>query len=147
MPDPAKDAADIITQLELKPHPEGGWYRETWREAGATGTERGHATAIYFLLEARQRSHWHRVDAAELWLFHAGTALSLLVAPEANGRAETILLGSDIAAGEAPQGLVPAGRWQSAEAGDGWALVSCVVAPGFNFAGFELAPPGWCPDA
>lgn len=143
------DAAEIIARLELKPHPEGGWYRETWRETGdeahATSPPRGHATAIYFLLEAGQRSHWHRVDAAELWLFHAGSALSLRIAPGGDGPVDTIRLGADLVAGEVPQGLVPAGWWQAAEADGGWALVSCVVAPGFDFAGFELAAAGWNP--
>ena len=137
------DAAGLIAALGLQPHPEGGWYRETWRE----GEGRGHATAIYFLLETGQRSHWHRVDAAELWLFHAGSRLALAIAPGETGPIETIALGADLAKGERPQGLVPAGWWQSAEATAGWALVSCVVAPGFDFAGFELAPPGWAPDS
>jgi predicted cupin superfamily sugar epimerase len=131
----------LIERLGLAPHPEGGWYRETWREGGG----RGHATAIYFLLESGQRSHWHRVDAAELWLFHAGTAADLLIAPDESGPVETIRIGSDILAGEHPQALVPAGWWQATETRGGWALVSCVVAPDFDFAGFELAPPGWSP--
>ena len=139
------DAAALIAALGLAPHPEGGWYRETWREPAADGDPRGHATAIYFLLEAGQRSHWHRVDAAELWLFHAGTAIDLLIAPGDDGPVETIRVGPDVIAGERPQALVPHGWWQAAEARDGWALVSCVVAPGFDFAGFELAPPGWSP--
>ncbi|KQX25336.1 MULTISPECIES: cupin domain-containing protein [unclassified Sphingomonas] len=137
------DPAALVERLGLTPHPEGGWYRETWREPAGDG--RGHATAIYFLLEAGQRSHWHRVDAAELWLFHAGTAIDLLIAPDGNGPVETIRIGADVIAGERPQGLVPAGRWQSAETRGGWALVSCIVAPGFDFAGFELAAPGWAP--
>jgi predicted cupin superfamily sugar epimerase len=137
------DAEGLIAALGLQPHPEGGWYRETWRE----GEGRGHATAIYFLLEAGQRSHWHRVDAAELWLFHAGTPLALRLAPGEAGPVETIALGPDVAVGQRPQGLIPAGWWQSAEADKGWALVGCVVAPGFDFAGFELAPPGWAPDS
>jgi uncharacterized protein len=139
------DAAGLIAELGLAPHPEGGWYRETWRELGDEATGRGHATAIYFLLEGGQRSHWHRVDAAELWLFHSGSPLRLSIAPGEAGPAETIALGADVARWQRPQGLVPAGWWQSAEADAGWALVSCVVAPGFHFAGFELAPPGWAP--
>ncbi|ATE63208.1 cupin domain-containing protein [Rhizorhabdus dicambivorans] len=136
------DPHALIERLGLAPHPEGGWYRETWRE----GTEgRGHATAIYFLLEAGQRSHWHRVDAAELWLFHAGTPIDLRIARDGQGPVETIRIGADVLAGEHPQGLVPAGWWQAAETRGGWALVSCIVAPGFDFAGFELAPPGWSP--
>lgn len=133
----------IIERLGLAPHPEGGWYRETWRgDPGADGRSRG--TAIHFLLEGGQRSHWHRVDADELWLWHAGAALEVLVA-DAAGAVITTRLGGDVVAGEAPQCLVPAGCWQSTEAPTGWALVSCVVVPGFDFAGFELAPPGWTP--
>ena len=135
-------AAALIHQLALAPHPEGGWDREMWRE-GAGG--RGHATAIYFLLEAGQRSHWHRVDAAELWLFHAGTPLRLLIAERAGAPVEQIRLGPDPLAGDRPQAIVPPHWWQAAEAPNGWALVSCVVAPGFDFAGFELAEPGWSP--
>lgn len=138
--------AELIERLGLAPHPEGGWYRETWREPGHHGTAvRGHATAIYFLLEAGQRSHWHRVDAAEMWLFHLGGPVALSLAASDAGPVETILIGGDIAAGQRPQALVPAGWWQAAEAHDGWALLSCVVAPGFDFAGFELAAPGWHP--
>lgn len=136
----------LIEALGLSPHPEGGWYRETWREpARDAAADRGHATAIYFLLETGQRSHWHRVDAAELWLFHAGTPLDLLVAPDEAGPVDTIRIGADPLGSEQPQGLVPAGWWQAAETRGGWALVSCVVAPGFDFAGFELAAPGWSP--
>jgi predicted cupin superfamily sugar epimerase len=124
----------MIASLDLSPHPEGGWYRETLRQEAPEGG-RGLATAILFLLEDGQRSHWHRVDATELWLWHAGSPLTLLV------EREELLL-----SGEAPQGLVPAGAWQSAEARHGWALVSCVVTPAFDFAGFELAAEGWSPD-
>jgi len=132
----------IIDTLGLSPHPEGGWYRETWRAAAGGGRSPG--TAIHFLLEDGQRSHWHRVDADELWLWHAGSPLDLLVEQE-NGAIATIALGGDVTHGYAPQCLVPANRWQSSEARSGWALVSCVVVPGFDFAGFELAPPGWSP--
>jgi len=141
------EAAALIERLGLAPHPEGGWYRETWREASGGGETagRGHATAIYFLLDRGQRSHWHRVDAAELWLFHAGTPIDLRIAGDETGPVATIRLGADVSGGECPQGLVPSGWWQAAEARNGWALVSCIVAPGFDFAGFELAPPGWRP--
>jgi len=139
-------AARLIGSLGLEPHPEGGWYRETWREASA-GNRRDHATAIYFLLEAGQRSHWHRVDAAELWLFHSGAPVALRRAPSADGPVEALVLGCDVAAGELPQQLIPAGWWQAADASHGWALMSCVVAPGFDFTGFELAPSGWSPGA
>jgi predicted cupin superfamily sugar epimerase len=131
----------LIAELDLAPHPEGGWYRETMRQPSPDGG-RGLATAILFLLEEGQRSHWHRVDAAELWLWHAGAPLTLLID---DGEARQILLGGDPLAGQSPQALVPAGAWQSAEARNGWALVSCVVTPAFDFAGFELAPAGWSP--
>jgi predicted cupin superfamily sugar epimerase len=140
-------AAEIIAALELAPHPEGGWYRETWRAAATLPGGRAAATAILFLLEAGQRSHWHRVDAGEMWLFQAGAPLELSVA-EARGLADTITLGPDPFAGHAPQHLVPPGAWQSAQAAAaGWTLVGCVVAPGFEFEGFELAPPDWSPGA
>jgi predicted cupin superfamily sugar epimerase len=137
-------AAAIITRLGLQPHPEGGWYRETWRAEGAPGTRAG-ATAIYFLLEAHQRSHWHRVDAAELWLWHAGDPLTLSVASGEAGPLRRIRLGPSVLADEEPQALVPPGAWQAAEPCGGWTLVSCVVSPGFDFAGFELALPDWEP--
>ncbi|WP_404337047.1 cupin domain-containing protein [Sphingomonas sp. MMS12-HWE2-04] len=136
------DAREIIAKLGLAPHPEGGWYRETWR-APSGSKERSAGTAIQFLLEAGQRSHWHRVDADELWLWHAGDPLDLLIEGE-QGIAQ-IRLGGDVLRGDVPQARVPAGRWQSTEARAGWGLVSCVVVPGFDFAGFELAPPGWSP--
>ena len=138
------DSRRLIEELGLEPHPEGGWYRETWRAAAPPG-ERAAATAILFLLEQEQRSHWHKVDAAELWLFHAGSALSLRTAPGDSGPVDHFRLGADILAGERPQLLVAPGDWQSAEAGRGWALVSCIVSPGFQFSGFTLAPPGWAP--
>ena len=134
----------IIDTLRLTPHPEGGWYRETWR-ADAPAGERAAATAILFLLEAGQRSHWHRVDAAELWLWHAGAPLLLRRAPGEAGPIDDSRLGPDVLGGAMPQLLVPAGRWQAADARDGWALVSCIVSPGFDFAGFTLAPPHWEP--
>ncbi len=138
------DARALIEALALAPHPEGGWYRETWRaEAPAGG--RGTATAILFLLEAGQRSHWHRVDAAELWLFHAGSALHLEQAETDEGPVAAVRLGPDVLAGERPQQLIPGGHWQAAAADRGWALVSCIVSPAFDFAGFGLAPPGWAP--
>ncbi|NIJ22204.1 hypothetical protein FHS95_003919 [Sphingomonas naasensis] len=138
------DPRTIIDRLNLSPHPEGGWYRETWRAAAAEG-ERAGGTAIHFLLEAGQRSHWHRVDADELWLWHAGSPLDVLV-EQADGGIATIALGGDVLRGYAPQCVVPANRWQSTAAPSGWALVSCVVVPGFEFAGFELAPRDWAPD-
>lgn len=135
------DPAALIARLELTPHPEGGWYRETFRQPAPEGG-RGLATAILFLLEAGQRSHWHRVDAAELWLWHAGSPLALLID---DGRRREHLLGGNVLEGQMPQAIVPTGAWQSAEARRGWALVSCVVTPAFEFTGFELAPEGWEP--
>lgn len=138
---PSSTADDIIAALGLAPHPEGGWYRETFR---ADGDGRSAVTAIYFLLKAGEASHWHRVDADELWCWHAGSPLLLGIAP-VDGPADWHCLGPDILAGAAPQLVVPAGQWQAARADAGWALVSCIVAPGFEFAGFTLAPPGWEP--
>lgn len=137
-------AKAIIERLQLCPHPEGGWYRETWRAETQPGKRAG-CTAIHFLLEAHQRSHWHRVDAAELWLWHAGSPLALLTAPEDAGPVARSILGGDVLAGQQPQLLVPAGHWQASEPVDGWVLVSCIVSPGFEFAGFELAEDGWSP--
>lgn len=140
-------ARELIDALGLQPHPEGGYYVETWRaDEGADG--RAAATAIYFLLEADDRSHWHRVDAAEIWLHHAGAPVRLSIAIDGLTDGSTVdqVLGTGITAGERPQVRVPAGAWQSAAPIGGWALVSCVVVPGFEFAGFELAPPGWTPS-
>jgi predicted cupin superfamily sugar epimerase len=135
------DPKALIDTLELARHPEGGWFRETFRQA-APGGGRGLATAILFLLEAGQRSHWHRVDAAELWLWHAGSPLALAIH---DGVRNTHVLGPDVLDGHSLQVLVPPQAWQSAEASRGWALVSCVVTPAFEFSGFELAPPEWQP--
>jgi len=139
------EAATMIAALKLSPHPEGGWYRETWRAPAPTEGGRAAASAILFLLEAGGRSHWHRVDAGELWIFQAGAPLSLSLA-EAGGAREDVVLGADPRAGQAPQHLVPAGAWQSAQASaQAWTLVACVVSPAFEFQGFDLAPPGWSP--
>lgn len=137
------DAARIIETLGLERHPEGGWYRETFRQPASDGG-RGLSTAILFLLDLGERSHWHRVDAAELWLWHSGSPIRLLID---DGTRQEIRLGGNVLAGEIPQALVPPHAWQSAEAREGWALVSCVVSPAFEFAGFDLAPPGWEPPA
>ncbi len=127
-------AADIIRVLDLQPHPEGGHYRETFRDS-RTVEGRSVGTAIYFLLAAGERSHWHRVDAAEIWHFHAGAPLALEI--EGQG---VVTLGVDLAAGQRPQAVVPTGAWQAARTLGDWTLVGCTVAPGFEFAGFELAP-------
>jgi predicted cupin superfamily sugar epimerase len=137
-------AAAIIARLDLAPHPEGGWYRETWRAAAPEGG-RASATAIHFLLEAGQRSHWHRVDAAEIWLWHAGHPLRLMTAPGDAGPVREVRLGGNVLTGEVPQHIIPAHHWQAAQADRGWALVSCIVSPGFDFAGFDLARPDWQP--
>ena len=126
----------------MKPHPEGGWYVETWRDPAPDG-QRAACTAIYFLLEAGQRSHWHRVDATEIWLWHGGAPLRLETNSE--GAAREITLGPDITGEQRPQAVVPKNAWQAAESLGAWTLVSCVVAPGFEFTGFELAAPGWAP--
>ena len=137
------NARDIISRLELAPHPEGGWFRETWR-AGAAEGERAAGTAIYYLLEAGDVSHWHRVDAAEIWHWYAGGPLSMTVS--GNGHdAESFVLGPEIGAGQRPQRIVPAGWWQTATSLGAWTLVGCTVSPGFEFSGFELAPPDWRP--
>ncbi len=137
-------AAAIVAALNLAPHPEGGWYRETLRgPPGADG--RAQVTAIHFLLEADQASHWHRVDAVEIWCWHAGAQVALHTAADDAGPVTSVRLGGDLLAGDHCQAVVPAGHWQAARAGAGWALVSCVVAPGFEYAGFTLAAPGWSP--
>jgi predicted cupin superfamily sugar epimerase len=136
--------ADIIRLLGLKPHPEGGHFHETFRdEAGTAG--RAASTAIYFLLARGQRSHWHRVDAAEVWHYYAGASLMLEIADAGDGPIRRQRLGADLAAGERPQAVVPPRAWQAAESLGDWTLVGCTVAPGFEFAGFELAPQGWAP--
>jgi predicted cupin superfamily sugar epimerase len=134
--------AKLIQTLGLERHPEGGWYRETLRVAAPDGG-RALKTAIYFLLAAGERSHWHRVDAVETWFFHAGDPLALSIHDA--GCTVTHALGPDIAAGQQPQLTVPVNAWQAAAPMGAWTLVSCTVAPGFEFSGFELAPPGWEP--
>lgn len=131
-------AEAIIAELNLQPHPEGGWYRQTWQ--GPLRDGRASGTAILFLLKAGERSHWHRVDADEIWLWHAGAPLILSLGETA---ASDHRLGPAVLGGERPQILVPAGHWQAARSLGDWTLVSCTVSPGFRFEGFELAPPGW----
>jgi predicted cupin superfamily sugar epimerase len=134
---------EIITTLGMQRHPEGGWYTETFRDA--VGGERGHSTAIYYLLEAGETSHWHRVhDAVEIWHHYAGAPLALSLSSDGSDE-QTLTLGPDVLAGERPQGVVPAGWWQSARSLGAFTLVGCTVAPGFTFAAFEMAPPGWKP--
>ncbi|MDJ0386689.1 cupin domain-containing protein [Roseomonas sp. E05] len=142
--DPSLPAAAVIAALGLAPHPEGGHYREIWRDRPADGG-RGAGTAIYFLLAAGERSHWHRVDAAEAWHWYAGASLRLSLAGDSGGRIEH-RLGPDLGRGEAPFAVVPPGGWQAAESLGAWTLVGCTVSPAFDFAGFTLAPPGWEPS-
>jgi uncharacterized protein len=136
-------AADIIAQLGLKPHPEGGHYRESFRDPRIDANGRSLSTAILFLLARGERSHWHRIDAAEVWHYYAGSALVLQI--DADGGERSVKLGCDLAAGEVPQAVVPAQMWQAAESTGDWTLVGCTVAPGFDFATFELAPKDWTP--
>lgn len=136
-------AKDIIAALGMSPHPEGGWYVETFRDAPNGG--RGFSTAIYYMLEAGQRSHWHRViDAAEVWHFHDGAPLELGVSPDGIS-SKPLFLGNDLAKGQRPQIIVPANHWQSARSLGEWTLAGCTVAPGFQFSSFELAAPEWKP--
>lgn len=138
-------AADIIRLLDLKPHPEGGQFRETFRDTRIVDGARAASTAIYYLLARGERSHWHRVDAVEAWHYHAGAPLRLEIATDMNGAVERVTLGPDLAAGERPQAIVPAHAWQAAQSLGEWTLLGCIVAPGFDFKGFELAPKGWAP--
>ncbi len=134
------EAQGIIAALGLAPHPEGGWYRQTW---AAEGEGRPSGTAILFLLKAGERSHWHRVDADEIWHFHAGGPLRLFRARTAAGPSRAVSLGPDVLGGQMPQAVVPGGWWQAAEPLGDWVLVGCTVSPAFRFEGFELAPPGF----
>jgi predicted cupin superfamily sugar epimerase len=138
-------AADLIARLGLEPHPEGGHYRETFRDPRCDANGRSRSTAIYFLLARDQRSHWHRIDAVEVWHYYAGSALFLQIADGDDRRALT--LGPNLAAGEVPQAVVPAHAWQAAQSTGDWTLVGCTVAPGFDFATFELAPRDWQPSS
>lgn len=138
------DAQAIIDRLGLLPHPEGGHYAETFRAQAEPGG-RGACTAIHYLLQAGERSHWHKVDAVEIWAWHGGEALKLSIAAAAGAGVTEIVLGGDVLAGQVPHAVVPAHAWQAAEPLGAWTLVSCVVAPAFDFAGFEMAPPGWAP--
>ncbi len=140
---PPPTAADVIARLELKPHPEGGHFRETFRDMRRDANGRSVSTAIFFLLARGERSQWHRIDATEVWHFYAGSPLKLQFADDGGRR--TLALGADLAAGEIPQAVVPANAWQAAESTGDWTLVGCTVAPGFDFATFELAPNGRTP--
>lgn len=135
----------LIGELGLHPHPEGGHFRETFRDDAPEGQTRASSTAIYYLLKAGERSHWHRVDATEIWHWYAGDPLRLSVAVNDEDTPEHMTLGPNLSAGERPQGIVRKDEWQAAEPLGAWTLVGCTVAPGFDFAGFELAPEDWQP--
>lgn len=137
-------ADQVVERLGLAPHPEGGFYRETFRDSRLLADGRAASTAIYYLLGLGDVSEWHRVDAAEVWHFYAGAPLVLTVSPNGHD-AEARHLGPDLMRGQSPQIVVPAGWWQTATSLGAWTLVGCTVAPGFDFAGFEMAPPGWRP--
>ncbi len=137
-------AEDVIRLLGLQPHPEGGHFRETFRDASVVAGHRHASTAIYYLLARGERSHWHRVDAAEAWHWYAGAPLRLGIAGD-GAPAEHVTLGPDLAAGARPQAVVPPHAWQAAESLGDWTLVGCTVAPGFEFSTFETAPRGWEP--
>jgi predicted cupin superfamily sugar epimerase len=138
-------AAEVMRLLDLKPHPEGGHYHQTFRDSRMVEGARAASTAIYFLLARGERSHWHKVDAVEVWHYHAGAPLKLEIAADAEGPVERVTLGADLAAGERPQAIVPAHAWQAAQSLGEWTLVGCTVAPGFEFSTFELALKGWAP--
>ncbi|PQA88411.1 cupin [Marinicaulis flavus] len=140
---PALTADEIIAALNLQPHPEGGWFRETWRAPAKEGT-RASGTAIYYLLKRGERSHWHRVDATETWHYYAGAGLRLSLSEDGKTRKDAIL-GPDLNKGEAPQIILPPLCWQAAESLGDWTLVGCTVSPAFEFSGFEMAPPDWAP--
>jgi predicted cupin superfamily sugar epimerase len=141
----AMTADEVIALLGLQPHPEGGHYIETFRDPATDANGRSRSTAIYFLLKQGESSHWHKVDAVETWHWHAGAPLRLRLAEKKGAAVQALVLGNDLAKGERPQGIVPTGWWQAAESLGEWTLVGCTVAPGFDFAGFELAPKGWSP--
>lgn len=137
-------AEALIESLHLERHPEGGWYRETWRADHEPG-QRAAGTCIYFLLKSGESSRWHRVDSAEVWHYYAGAPLALSVHHE--GTTTELMLGNDIASGERPQRIVPPGAWQAAHSMGEFTLVGCTVSPGFDFANFEMAPAGWAPES
>jgi predicted cupin superfamily sugar epimerase len=147
-PVPAGSAAAVIRALRLKPHPEGGYYRETWRDKGrrdkaSTGKTRGSGTAIYYLLARGEESRWHRIDSTEIWHYYAGAPLDLRIA--SSSRSRTVRLGPAVARSEQPQAIVPKRAWQSARSTGAWTLVGCTVSPAFVFTGFEMAPEGFTP--
>ncbi|GBR36091.1 cupin domain-containing protein [Komagataeibacter oboediens] len=143
--DPSTPPESVRQALGLQPHPEGGSYREIWRDTPADGP-RGAVSTIMFLLAAGERSHWHRVDAAEIWCWQGGSPLVLEIAPRADGPIERVTIGPLPEQGQVMQAVVPAGAWQAAFPEGAWSLTGCQVAPAFVFSSFELAPPGWSPQ-
>jgi predicted cupin superfamily sugar epimerase len=139
-------AEEVIAELGMQPHPEGGHFVETFRDRPPTG-ERGAVTAIYFLLKSGEASHWHRVDAVEIWNWYAGAPLKIAIAELEGAPPKEHLLGPNVMAGARPQVVVPAHAWQSARSLGDWTLVGCTVSPAFQFEGFDLAPEGWEPDS
>ena len=143
-PETEAEIERLISELGMRPHPEGGWYAETHRIPSPAG-ERSPGTAIYYLLKGGPVARWHRVDATETWHHYAGGPLVLTVVCK-DGELRTHVLGTNIAEGERPQAVVPAHAWQAAQALGAWTLCGCTVAPGFEFSGFEMAPEGWAPQ-
>ena len=139
-------ANEMIRLLNMKPHPEGGHYAETYRSTWGSGSPRPVMTVIYYLLQADEVSAWHRVDGDEAWLWHAGGPMAITTSPPEGRGAATHRLGPDLRSGQRPQVIVPRNHWQTAETLGAWTLVTCTVAPGFDFSGFELAPAGWRPE-
>lgn len=142
--DPTLSADDIVDLLKMQPHPEGGFYAETFRDDVTDAQRRAASTLIYFLLPDGIVSRWHKVDAVETWHWYAGAALELSISTDGTST-QVVRLGNDLVGGERPQGIVPREAWQQARSLGEWTLVGCTVAPGFQFEGFEMAPEGWEP--
>jgi len=145
-PENALTASQIIETLGMQPHPEGGYYAETFRDPVTDASGRAASTLIYFLLPEGVLSRWHKVDAVETWHWYAGSPLELSISADGQDK-QVHRLGPDILSGERPQGIVPRDAWQQARSLGAWTLVGCTVAPGFQFEGFEMAPEGWEPGA
>lgn len=145
---PMTTAQEVIETLGLQKHPEGGWYTQTWRDGPTSTTDgaRGAGSAIYYLLEEGQRSHWHRIDAVEIWHYHSGMPIELSISQDGKN-SQIHLLGPDLSRDMRPQVVVPQHAWQGAYAPFGWSLLGCTVTPAFLFESFELAPKGWMPGA
>ncbi|CTQ58550.1 putative cupin superfamily sugar epimerase [Labrenzia sp. EL_208] len=137
-------AAKVVDLLKMQPHPEGGYYVETFRDEVTDQEGRAASTLIYFLLPEGVLSRWHKVDAVETWHWYAGAPLELSISPDGD-RKQVLKLGNDLVSGARPQGIVPRHGWQQARSLGSWTLVGCTVAPGFQFAGFKMAPEGWEP--